>query len=201
MAALPAGQLPPVRKSAPKARPKTGTGTKPLGWHSPANFNGQTTCSVTYTCEYGFDWDQVCDNQRYFLEQFTVGNAQPLFHYDESGIRSGRTKDRWYLLSSRNRHWYRSYAPPAICQRYRCEIDEFPMNSLLESTVFAKQALRAIDGDENGRQGRDWQQWLTASWYPCSTLMGVPPPITWSIGNAVNPSEPRRTGQPAHPIS
>lgn len=81
------------------------------------------------------------------------------------------------------------------------EIDEFPMNSLLESTVFAKQALRAIDGDENGRQGRDWQQWLTASWYPCSTLMGVPLPITWSIGNAVNPSEPRRTGQPAHPIS
>jgi hypothetical protein len=32
--------------------------------------------------------------------------------------------------------------------------DEFPMNSLQESRLWAKQALRAVDGNENGKQGK-----------------------------------------------
>lgn len=41
--------------------------------------------------------------------------------------------------------------------------------------------------------GQDFQFWLLAEWWPCSSLMKAPPPITWSIGS-VGANDPRRTG-------
>lgn len=40
--------------------------------------------------------------------------------------------------------------------RCRCELDEFPLDSLREAGVLP-QALRMLNGNENGRQGRDYQ--------------------------------------------
>ncbi len=65
--------------------------------------------------------------------------------------------------------------------RCRCEVDEFTLDSLAESYQKA-QALRLLDGNESGRQGQDWQHFLNAEWYPCSTLLNSPPPVTWHIG-------------------
>lgn len=109
------------------------------------------------------------------------------------------------MASHHNAHWYRSYTDRlanAAGNRYRCEIDEFPLNSLKESMAFAQQALRAVDGNENGAQGSDWQFWLYATWYPCSTILGYPPEVTWEVPTATLPaSDPRRTNDPAKVIA
>lgn len=92
------------------------------------------------------------------------------------------------------------------------------MANLQESAGMAKQALRAVDGGENGAQGeytsvrlrtktirstwrgthskletrllgQDFNQWLMATWTPCFSLMGIPPPITWWVPD---PSIPKR---------
>jgi hypothetical protein len=75
--------------------------------------------------------------------------------------------------------------------RCRCEVDEFPLDSLGESYQ-APQALRLLDGNENGRQGRDWQDFINAEWYPCSALLSSAPPVTWRIG-LPDATDPRRT--------
>lgn len=75
--------------------------------------------------------------------------------------------------------------------RCRCELDEFPLDSLREAGVLP-QALRMLNGNENGRQGRDYQDWLEAVWEPCSSLLQRPPPITWEIG-AIPANDARAT--------
>lgn len=81
--------------------------------------------------------------------------------------------------------------------RCRCEADEFPLNSLLESCQWAMQVIRQLDGDENGRQGRDWQDWLYATWWLCSEKLNSPPPVTWAIGmDAVGDDDGRKTAAP-----
>ena len=159
------------------------------------NLTGQQYCQTTYSCEYGKGFDQVCDNQRWGLDEVTTGIT--VFHYDEFGTLNSRTKDRWRYPSSRNAHWYRSFSNRlgnSAGNRLRCEIDEFPLNSLVESSNAAKQALRAVDGNENGAQGLDWQFWLQATWYPCSTLLGAPPAITWQVPTGTLPaSDGRKT--------
>lgn len=43
--------------------------------------------------------------------------------------------------------------------------------------------------------GNDWGYWLLATWYPCSTLLGAPPPVTWEVPTAtLAASDGRRTG-------
>jgi hypothetical protein len=66
--------------------------------------------------------------------------------------------------------------------RGRCELDEFPMNALLEANQ-VPQALRMLNGNENGNQAGDFQAFLSASFQPCSTLLGYAPPVTWKIGD------------------
>ncbi|KAI0600742.1 glycoside hydrolase family 18 protein [Biscogniauxia sp. FL1348] len=198
LAAIAAGQLVvPPTQPRPKASPKNPTngGVKMYGRYALADYSGKTYCETTYTCEYGLGFDQVCDNQRWGLDEVT--NPNKIFHYDEGGSGNGRTKDRWKLTSHHNAHWYRSFnnrLNNAAGNRLRCEIDEFPLNSLKESAVFAKQALRAIDGNENGAQGNDWGYWLLATWYPCSTVLGQPPPVTWAIDDSkLGASDGRKT--------
>lgn len=186
-------------KPLPKGKPKnpTNAGVKMYGRYPLADFDPSKKCTTTYSCEYGNGFDQICDNQRWGLDEVLGGTTPAVFHYDEGGNGNGRTKDRWRLTSNRNAHWYRSYNDRlnnAAGNRLRCEIDEFPLNSLKESMAFAKQALRAVDGNENGAQGNDWGYWLQATWFPCSTILGQPPPITWEVPTGTLPaSDPRRT--------
>jgi chitinase len=65
--------------------------------------------------------------------------------------------------------------------RCRCELDEFPMAALLESNQ-VHQALRMVNGNENGRQGADFNAFISASFMPCSSLLDSAPPVTWKIG-------------------
>ena len=59
------------------------------------------------------------------------------------------------------------------------------------------QVIRQLDGDENGRQGRDWQDWLYATWWLCSEKLNSPPPVTWAIGmDAVGDDDGRKTAAP-----
>jgi hypothetical protein len=153
--------------------------------------SGQTTCSTRYSCDYGFGFDQVCDNQRWGLQE-VLGGLQWVFSLPpcsswltrdllSDGTGNGRMVSRW---GPRHNSAYRgSFGPPASAGRYRCVTDKFPLNSLVESGGFAPQALRELDGNENGAQGRDWQLWLAAVWYPCSALLQAPPPVTWRIGD------------------
>ncbi|KAL9045767.1 MAG: hypothetical protein Q9214_001250 [Letrouitia sp. 1 TL-2023] len=200
-AALAAGipGLPNPVPQGPKGGPKNppNAGPKQYGRYALKTYpQGQSSCQVTYTCSYGQGFDQVCDNQKYGLDKIT--NPVTVFNYDQTGSGSGRTKARWAY--SHNPRYRYSFAPASAGSRYRCEIDEFPMNSLRESANFAQQALRAIDGGENGAQGQDFQFWLLAEWWPCSSLKKAPPPITWSIGS-VGANDPRRTGASSPSLS
>lgn len=206
-AAVAAGTFVAPTKPQPKAKPKnpTNAGVKMYGRYPLADFDPNKVCETTYRCEYGNGFDQVCDNQRWGLDEVVGGTTPAVFHYDENGNGNGRTKDRWRLGTHRNAHWYQSYnvrLGNAAGNRLRCEIDEFPLNSLKESMAFAKQALRAVDGNENGAQGNDWGYWLLATWYPCSTILGYAPPVTWEVPTATLPaSDPRRTNDPAKVIA
>lgn len=116
----------------------------------------------------------------------------------EYGVR-GRVQQQW---RSRHHAKYRcshGYPDGGTCpnddydgSRHRCEVDEFPLDSLGES-YRAPQALRLLDGNENGRQGRDWQDFLSAEWTPCSILLNSKPPVTWRIGLPPNTADPRLT--------
>ncbi|KAL8979214.1 MAG: hypothetical protein Q9205_005397 [Flavoplaca limonia] len=165
----------------PKGVPKSGSGPKQYGqWALKVYTASQTGCQVTYTCKYGRGFDQVCDNQKYGIDK--VMGGVNVFSYDEFGNRQGRVQSLW--AKDHNKEYRSSFGPPVSGGgRNRCEIDEFPLGSLRESANYAAQALRALDGNENGKQGIDWQQWLLAEWYPCSTVLKAPPPITWSIGD------------------
>ncbi|KAL8808894.1 MAG: hypothetical protein Q9200_003921, partial [Gallowayella weberi] len=188
----------------PGAQPPKGTpnqptngGVKQYGPYPLRQFpQGVQFCSVTYTCKYGKGFDQVCDNQKYGLDKITT--PFKVFNYDERGSRAGRSKSRW--APNHNEIYRRSFGPQNG-GRYRCEVDEFPLNSLQESADFAQQALRSLDGAENGKQGQDWQFWLLAEWWPCSSLMNAPPPITWSIGDPVGANDPRTAAAPAKTIA
>ena len=77
-------------------------------------------------------------------------NPTTTFYYDERGTGQGRTKARW---APAHNAVYRSTFGRGATGRNRCEVDEFPMNSLMESAYFAQQGFRAMDGGENGKQG------------------------------------------------
>ena len=91
----------------------------------------------------------MCDNQRYGLDKITT--PVQVFNYDENGSGQGRSKARW---APNHNPAYRSSFGPQNGGRNRCEVDEFPLNSLRESANFAQQALRSLDGAENGKQGQ-----------------------------------------------
>ncbi|OBT86815.1 hypothetical protein VE02_03931 [Pseudogymnoascus sp. 03VT05] len=137
IAAIAAGQLIiPALIPNPKAGPKnpTGAGIKMYGRYAQVDFGQQTFCSVTYSCEYGFGFDQVCDNQRWGIDEITMSN---IFHYDEGGSGNGRTKGQWRSTTSRNPDWYNSFTVRlnnANGRRLRCEIllPSFSAHSLIQ---------------------------------------------------------------------
>lgn len=90
----------------------------------------------------------MCDNQKYGLDKITT--PIKVFNYDEGGNRVGRSVARW--APDHNAIYRRSFGMQNG-GRNRCEVDEFPLSSLKESVNFAQQALRSLDGAENGRQG------------------------------------------------
>jgi chitinase len=73
-------------------------------------------------------------------------------------------------------------------ERYRCEVDEFPMGAWTEGWNNHPQFVRLVNGKANGDQGKDFQQWKYAVWTPCSlyrkAVCGIAtpePPITWDF--------------------
>lgn len=63
---------------------------------------------------------------------------------------------------------------------------------LAEAIEPQPQAVRQVDGVQNGQQGRDFQDWLFASYFPCSALLKRPPPITWAFDMGNVPSDDAR---------
>ncbi|RDW80990.1 hypothetical protein BP5796_05688 [Coleophoma crateriformis] len=141
---------------------------------------GAKTCKVTYTCLYGQGFDQVCDNQRYGLEQ-QLNGATTVFHYPAAPPRTGRMKAQWPGWHHPN---YHPWPANQHGGRTWCEAEEFPMDSLEEAS--GPQVIRQVDGIENGRQGADWGYFIRASINPCKSLLGLrasdPLPVTWRIG-------------------
>ncbi|KAH7384645.1 hypothetical protein BKA66DRAFT_608810 [Pyrenochaeta sp. MPI-SDFR-AT-0127] len=191
----------PAQNPKGNKKPRPANGVDAYGrWVKAVYGLADTTCQVTYTCDYGFNFDQVCDNQKYGLD-VVLGGATTVFHYDpgrEYGV-GGRVKQQW--RGQHHAKYRASHGRPdgGTCpnddydgSRCRCEVDEFPLDSLGESYQ-APQALRLLDGNENGRQGRDWQDFINAEWFPCSFLLNSAPPVTWRIGLPADPADARLT--------
>lgn len=164
---------------------------------SPAPSSTSCDCHVTYTCRYGQGFDEICDNQRWAIEKGL--GSRTVFHYER---RSGAyRKDRWsnsYRLDE-----YRTLAvekPAGHSGRTRCEVDEFPLGAMREGRNLNPQFVRFVNGDANGAQGIDYQQWLRARWSPCKTYrrdvchMASPePPMTWKFDRLDSGRQTART--------
>ncbi|OGM49597.1 hypothetical protein ABOM_001631, partial [Aspergillus bombycis] len=130
-------------------------------------------CSVTYTCEYGHGYDEVCDNQRCAIDKGLGGKT--IYHKHE-GPRPGETeKDNWSLLDRRREYYTLANAKPSPNSRGRCNAsDEFPMAALEEGIDGNYKVVRLINGIANGKQAQ--------------AMVGIclglppPPPITWAFG-------------------
>lgn len=175
-----------ARKSASSTVTKTVTLTvvpvpaTQSGWTILPTTRGQTDCQVTYTCRYGQNFDEICDNQRWAIDDYLGGNT--VYHQRN---RAGRYfKDDWDNWRADR---YRSAARPSLpgLGRYRCEVDEFPMGGLREATWPNTQVLRFVNGPANGRQGGNFGVWKQLVWEPCSALRSAngrgAPPITWAF--------------------
>uniref|UniRef100_A0A093XDC7 chitinase n=1 Tax=Talaromyces marneffei PM1 TaxID=1077442 RepID=A0A093XDC7_TALMA len=159
--------------------------TFPTGGSGVTVTTSSCDCSVTYTCVYGMGWDEICDNQRWAIDKLL--NGQTVFAPDAK-----RPRQREYTSwRNQRREYFRSSVQGARSdQGAACELDEFPMGDLAESTKPNPQACRLVNGIANGKQGIDYKFWKSAQWTPCSSyrvnVCGLPkPPATWKFGPLV----------------
>ncbi|KAJ5424840.1 glycoside hydrolase [Penicillium cf. griseofulvum] len=148
----------------------------------------ENDCAVTYTCRYGQGWDEVCDNQRWAIDQ--AFNGKTVYKMATAVVGRKKYKDTWSTSSKRG-PWYATLAKPIVGGtgtwrgRYRCEVDEFPQAALAEAQNMAYQVVRFLNGPANAAQGRDFGDWKQAEYIPCSALREKankpPPPITWEF--------------------
>jgi chitinase len=154
---------------------------------TPGTSSTTCDCYVTYTCRYGKGFDEICDNQRWAI---TEGfNGASVYHYGPRVLGGRFKKDRWSkeFRTSEFRTFAVQKQGPGK-QRYRCEVDEFPMGALREAWHGAHQIVRLVNGKANGAQGNDFSAWKEAVWTPCSifrehvcSIASPEPPITWAF--------------------
>ncbi|KAL4770196.1 hypothetical protein BDW60DRAFT_224434 [Aspergillus nidulans var. acristatus] len=134
-------------------------------------------CQTTYTCRYGRDFDEICDNMRWAIEKGF--NGEYVYHRERKGGRPKKTyKDRWD--KQRKNTYYDGNS--------RCSLEEFPFASLDEAAGLQYQVIRRVNAESNAIHGRDWEKWLARRWEPCKRLRkakGIEPPeppitMTWS---------------------
>ncbi|KAL4860567.1 hypothetical protein BDV12DRAFT_191629 [Aspergillus spectabilis] len=153
----------------PKDRDKVGVPTKPNGkfgrYQQVVYKKGTKDCQVTYTCQYGLGFDEICDNMRWAIDVYF--GKDNVFH--KGAKRFERTfADRWYQT--------------------RDKVEEFPFASLQEAGGGNRQNLRFVDAIVNSAHSIDWGHWIDAVFKPCKRLREArtiepnDPPITmtWS---------------------
>lgn len=154
---------------------------------------GQSTttscdCFVTYFCNYGMGWDEVCDNQRWAINK--VLNGRTSFLPYARGRGESRAYSSWAQSAPTQRHKaFRTLVQGARRdQGAACDLDEFPMGNLRESGNNGPQACRLVNAGANQRQGLDWSAFKAAQWRPCSTyrssVCGITdngPYVTWYV--------------------
>ncbi|KAK5129371.1 hypothetical protein LTR08_003556 [Meristemomyces frigidus] len=161
-------------------------------WLKLAYGSNVRNCAVTYSCNYGLGWDEICDNQRWAISKGLGGRTS----YDLGGGGVGRSKSSWSARPNHNTFYYSlANTIPPYGGRHRCENDEFPMSAL--SQAGGVQIVRFVDGGQNGRQGNDFKNWKLAQWAPCSALRKLnnlpPPPVYWAFGT-IPQGDPRLAG-------
>ncbi|KAJ5421601.1 glycoside hydrolase [Penicillium cf. griseofulvum] len=115
----------------------------------------ENDCAVTYTCRYGQGWDEVCDNQRWAIDQ--AFNGKTVYKMATAVVGRKKYKDTWSTSSKRG-PWYATLAKPIVGGtgtwrgRYRCEVDEFPQAALAEAQNMAYQVVRFLNGPANAAQ-------------------------------------------------
>jgi len=134
-------------------------GNRILGRYVKKEFDPKkdSDCFVTYTCNYGLGWDEVCDNQRYGVTEILGGRTS--YNMKTPSISE---QDRKQTTWSRDHHpnyhqWGTTIGQIDGTQRtrYYCEADEFPQNALQEAFgVDAPQAIREVDGIQNAAHGQ-----------------------------------------------
>jgi chitinase len=144
-AAKPGGTTPQTnpKPPPPQASPRTGvpvtTGKTTVGNWQKLDFGtvAQTKdcdCFVTYTCRYGKGFDEVCDNQRWGIDQLLHGNT--VYHVNPGGRNAGggRRKEKWTKERIGEFRTLVQGADREEGEKARCEVDEFPQGDLKEST-------------------------------------------------------------------
>jgi chitinase len=142
----------PKKDQPPKKDPEEGMSK----WEKQKHDENAKTCQVTYTCRYGLGFDEICDNQRWAIERGWGGKK--VFHFQSRGAGKDYDKDDWSNLYRDDAYRTRAVAKVGKKkQRFRCEVDEFPLGSLKEGRQRGRQHVRFVNGQANGAQGMDIQ--------------------------------------------
>lgn len=182
----------PLRPKKPGKPPRKAYGQWDIVTYpsAPKSTSSLCDCFVTYTCRYGKGYDEICDNQRYGIDKALHGNT--VYHYGRRAADNSYSKHSW---ANGQRHKdFKSLAQTTEnrINIARCHVDEFPMGALTEAQLPNMQVVRLVNGPANMAQGRDFKDWRTAIWLPCSAykrnVCGTPsaraaPPITWAFDN------------------
>ncbi|GAB7352155.1 hypothetical protein MBLNU459_g2641t2 [Dothideomycetes sp. NU459] len=179
--AKPAGSAPQTnpKPPPPKASPKTGvpvtTGKTKVGNWQKLDFG---------TVPQGFD--EVCDNQSWAIDKLLGGKT--VYNVNPGGRNAGGARNKEDWQAERRAEFRTLVQGQRSPKSARCEVDEFPMGDLKESTNNQPQACRLINGPDNKSQGNDWKNWKAAQWTPCSSFRKTVckikddgPPVTWKF--------------------
>ncbi|KAL5340440.1 hypothetical protein BJX70DRAFT_396691 [Aspergillus crustosus] len=181
-----------IGQQKPKEPTKQGTPNKPKGkfgrYDQVVYKKGTKDCQVTYTCQYGIGFDEICDNIRWVIKvSFDGSNI-----YHKATRRIEKTfADKWRhervegftSLAARPPGW-----PTGRDTQPRCNVEEFPFASLQEAENDNFQILRYVSEKANSAHSQDWGSWINAEYMPCQRLRAQrkiepkEPPITmtWS---------------------
>ncbi|KAF2819761.1 glycoside hydrolase [Ophiobolus disseminans] len=192
-------QRKPGSKLKTPAKPRKKTPSKKYGQWDIVDYGLLSTatksrcdCAVTYTCKYGKDWDEVCDNQRWGIDKALHGNT--VYNYQARGNTKSYMKHTWNNGADAEHHdGFKKLAQAIVGINNgaaRCQVDEFAIGALRERLLPNQQVVRLVNGPANGRQSNDFKNWRSAVWMPCSvykefvcgTLGALAePPITWAF--------------------
>ncbi|ROW14913.1 hypothetical protein VPNG_03305 [Cytospora leucostoma] len=142
-------------------------------------------CFVTYTCNYGMGWDEICDNQQWAIDKKLGGKT--VYSPRQKGRAPKRNYSSW-ANKQRSAPFRTLLQKKRQPQSARCELDEFSMGNMHHSGGNKPQVCRLVNGPANGAQGQDWNYFKLAQWHPCSAFRSKvckskdEPPVTWKLG-------------------
>ncbi|KAK1147072.1 hypothetical protein N8T08_001811 [Aspergillus melleus] len=129
----------------------------------------------------GMGWDEICDNQRWAITYRL--NQQSVF--EPNALRPPSWMYESWAGNQRKAGYRTAVQKACGVPGAECQLDEFPMGDLFESTNNYSQVCLLVNSRANTRQGNDHKMWKRKQWRLCSSFRSScnfpAPPATWAF--------------------